>query len=137
EELAELLSDEELEPVTHDEREDTILVPTQTAIGVINQPQPVTVHDIEFKRTSMKGRVCVEPIPPEEYRISQDARSVDPTKARMVGQEGERTRSELIDMGFDKALVDSLPAYTAETRWSEESQARHDKDDETDNFTPT
>ena len=57
-ELFKLLEDEELEPIERDERLD---------------PELGTVHDVRFKRTCKKKRICVEPVPPEEYRISSDA----------------------------------------------------------------
>ena len=123
EEVAELLEDDELEPIERDEREAETVVN-----GVLVK---ATVHDIKFRRVSKGGRVRVEPVPPEEYRISADARSLDPAEARMVGQEREVTRSELLDMGFDKEIVDDLPAYGGrETFRTEEDIARRDKTDE-------
>jgi hypothetical protein len=118
-ELAELLADEELEPIERDER--TIEVP--------GAPFPITVYDIKFRRVSKSGRARVINVPPDEYRISADARSLDPSEARMVGQEREATRSELLEMGFDKDLVDILPAYNDQIT-STEQAARQDKSDE-------
>lgn len=126
-ELAELLEDEELEAIERDERTETVEAPTQ--FGPVEQS--VTVHDVTFKRTSKKGRPRVENVPPEEFRISADSRSVIPDESRMVGQEREMTRSELLEMGFDKELVDSLPSGTDFHETSEDI-SRHDKTDELD-----
>ena len=116
-ELFELLNDEELEPIERSERVDEM--------GQM-------VHDITFRRVCKYGRVRVENVPPEEYRISADARSLNPSCARMVGQEREATRSELLDMGYDKKTVDSLPAEgSGEVFRSSEAIARRDKSDET------
>ena len=117
EEVFKLLEDEELDPVERDEKVEII----QTPEGDV----PVTLHDIKFKRTTTKGVIRVENVPPEEYRISADSRSIDPTEARMIGQEREITRSELISMGFDKDLVYSLPA-SANSNDTEEKIARRD-----------
>jgi hypothetical protein len=122
-ELFELLADEELEPVERSER----VAETIDEMGQIVQ---ATVHDIEFRRVSKKGQARVENVPPEEYRISADARSLDPCGARMVGHERDVTRSELIDMGFDKDLVESLASDGALFYSSEEKIARKDKEDE-------
>ena len=108
-ELALLMDDEELEPVEQNERTEEVVVPTPTPMGMMPMKQQVTLHDVEFKRTEKKGHVCVEPVPPEEYRISADAHSPDPCSARFVGHEREVTRSDAIEMGFDKDEVMELP----------------------------
>lgn len=92
---------------------------------------PITqfVQDLTFKRIKKVGRIHVENVPPDEYRISGDARSLDPSRARMVGHERELTRDELIAMGIDKSIVLQLPAtdHLADTT---EKQARRDKTDD-------
>lgn len=114
-EVSELLDDPELEPVSRSE--------SVTEEGVL--------HNIEFRRVTKKGRARYECVPPEEYRISGDSRSVDPSDARMVGREKLMTRSELLDMGYSKDVIDGLPAYVDDARNSPEKIARRSKDDET------
>lgn len=81
------------------------------------------------------GRIVVENIPPEEFRISMGARSID--KADYVAHVPSNiTRSDLHEMGFDAELVESLPAYGAtlddntlrQTRYADENylEARMD-----------
>lgn len=122
-ELSELLEDEELEPIERAERV------TETVDPITGQIIVATVHDVEFRRVTKRGRVCVENVPPEEYRISSDARSLDPSGARMVGHERLATRSELIEMGFDRKLVESLPAHGEQIQ-SQENTSRRDKAEE-------
>ncbi len=124
-ELADLMLDEELEPIERDEH--TAAAPVDTPEG--QQLVPATVYDVTFRRTRKSGRVRVENVPPEEFRISSDARSPDPNGVRMVGHERELTRSELLEMGFDKAVIDELPA-TESKRDTDEKRARHDKTDD-------
>lgn len=124
-ELAELLDDEELEEEERESRIDATVSPE----GIEVEAQ---LHDVVFRRTSKRGQVRVEPVPPEEYRISADARSVLPDDARMTGHERKVTRSELLEMGFDKKLVDELPAED-ETHRTREETARRDKSDDVDN----
>lgn len=114
EEVLQLLQDEELEPIERGER-------------IVDG---ITLHDIEFKRVCKKGQIRVENVPPEEYRISSDARSIDPCSARMVGQERAVTRSDLISVGFDKDLVMGLPTHGEEEYDSEEKIARYSKAEE-------
>jgi hypothetical protein len=130
-ELAELLDDKELEPVERAEREGTAMQTVLTPAGEVQTPAPATVHDVVFRRTSKSGRARVAPVPPEEYRISADSHSLDPSEARMVGQEREVTRSELLDMGFSKEIVEDLPAH-GDLDGSNEEIARRDKTDEED-----
>lgn len=146
-ELAELMDDDELEPVEQESREVELDLDEALAQGYAEEVQrtvaerliegngespptvTVTVTDIQFKRRVSSGRARVMGVPPEEYRISADSRSVSPDDARMVGQEREVTRSELLEMGFDRALVDSLPAH-GHVEDSEEEIARRDKTDD-------
>lgn len=123
-ELLELLDDEELEPVERSEREDDTVDPTT------NQIVKGIVHDITFRRIRKHGRISVENVPPEEYRISNDSRSIDPTGARMVGHEREVTRDELLAMGFSKEIVDKIPAQSAQLDSSEKVERRDKSDDQ-------
>ena len=131
-ELALLLDDEEMEPKEQDQRVIEMTQTIPTPMGMMPQTVQVPVYDVTFKRTCKYGRVCIEPVPPEQYRISGDARSLDPCKARMVGQERDDvTRTELLEMGFDPDVVDKLPAYSEMTATrSQEGKARYDKADE-------
>jgi hypothetical protein len=123
-EVAQLMADPELEAIEQDEHEKLTIDP------MTGQPAMQIVHDIKFKRTTMQGRVCVENVPPEEYRISSDSRSLDPSKARMVGQERLVKRSDLIAMGFDRKIVDELPVHDSAAGTNPEKQARQDTSDE-------
>lgn len=111
-ELTALLSDEDVEPVEHDE--------VESELGAL--------HDISVNRTTSKGQVRVEPVPPEEFLISNDAVSVNPKNARFTCHTTLKTRSELLEMGFSKKIVNSLPAHSVYD--SEESLSRDNLDDE-------
>jgi len=117
-----LLQDDELEPLDRDERLEKIWVD-----GVEIE---TTVHDIRFKRTCKKNSIRVVPVPPEEFRISSDSISPDPSEARMVGQERDIKRSDLIGMGFDKQTVLKLPAAGKNPKSTEKTR-RKSKVDET------
>ncbi len=122
-EVSTLLDDPELEPV---ERAERIQETVDEATGQLVEKE---VHDIEFRRVSKLGQVRVENVPPEEYRISSDARVLDPSAARMVGHEREVPRSDLLSMGFDPEVVEDLPTQ-GEYQSDEESIARYDREDE-------
>jgi hypothetical protein len=122
-EVAQLMADPELEAIEQDEHEADTIDPMT---GMVSK---MVVHDIKFRRTTMRGRVRVENVPPEEYRISSDSRSLDPSGARMVGQERPVKRSDLIAMGFDAKVVNDLPTYDS-TDDSPEKLARRDVSDD-------
>jgi hypothetical protein len=115
EQLFALLEDEEIEPVERSE--------------FIDEATGMILHDIQVKRVTTRKAFRVENVPPEEYRISADARSLDPNSARMVGQEREITRSDLLAMGFDSDLVDRLPAHNGRNT-SNEELAKYDRYEE-------
>ena len=96
------------------------------AAGVVPppMPEPPTVHDIEITRVingEMDGRVKIEPVPPEELLVERRARSLK--EANFVAHRTRKTRSDLIDMGFDKKVVETLPVYD-DALYSDETQQR-------------
>ncbi len=128
EELAVLVDDDELEIVESEENTEVVEMPmmdgTTTNITLKS-------YDVEFRRVIKDGRAKVENLPPEEYRVSSDCRDMDPSDARMVGHEREVTRSELLEMGFEKKIVDDLSAERGgQTVSYSEKHAREDKSDD-------
>jgi hypothetical protein len=55
---------------------------------------------VTLRRTKQYGKVCIDPVPPEEVLISRDAPN-DITKARFVEHRTLKTLSEIRKMGFD------------------------------------
>lgn len=80
------------------------------------------------------GRVRIENIPPEEYRISPLARPgcTPPYEAHVT----TKARSELIEMGFDPELVADLPTYSGQNddqrRMARHSDEEHNQTARTD-----
>ena len=73
----------------------------------IDLPKP-KLHDVVIKRMSSKGKIKIENVPPEEFLIERTAKSID--DANFVAHRTVKTRSELIEMGYDKDIVEQLPA---------------------------
>jgi hypothetical protein len=65
------------------------------------------LYNCVIKRTSSSGKVKIENIPPEEFLIQRSAKSIE--DANFVAHKVLKTRSELIEMGFDKDVVEDLP----------------------------
>jgi len=99
-ELAMLLqTDDEIEVLEQKEKVEVI----QGPLGA----QQTTTFDIKLRRTRQVGRICVECVPPEEMRISPQARhGLDGSP--FSEHERKVPRSDLREMGFDSDLIDSI-----------------------------
>lgn len=84
-------------------------------IEVIEDPEtgmqiPIPVYDVKIKRMKAKGRYVIEAIPRDHYRKNASATSTD--DALFQSHVERKTRSELIEMGYDRDLVLSIPTGT-------------------------
>ncbi len=61
--------------------------------------QPVPLVDVTLTRTARKKRQYVEVLPPEEFIISRNAKSVE--TADFAGRRCLKTLSELVEMGYE------------------------------------
>ena len=57
-------------------------------------------------RITRQGKVRVEAVPAEEFRVNDDADSLDLTEARFVAHTTRRTASDLLAMGYDPDIID-------------------------------
>jgi len=89
---------------------------------------PQTLYDVEIKRVEDYSRVQIDPVPPEEILVSKRATSLQ--DCDFIAQRVMKTVSELIDMGYDKKLVENLPT-TEEQIFNTESIVRRSYDDDT------
>jgi hypothetical protein len=115
------------------------------AIAMLSQDQDFEVleqeqdeyglYNLKVKRIRQRGKLCVHAFPPEDLLKNADA--IDLEDTRFVAHRCEKTRSELIEMGFDKKIVMALGKDRRD--WSEESYARSqdrfDLDDSMDDST--
>ena len=119
-ELMIIMQDPEVEVV---EQETTII---QEAVfdemtGMELSPAIVS-HNVKLKKTTNNGKVVVENVPPEEFLISKRARTI--TDSPFTAHRKMMTRSELVAMGYDEELVESLPTGDA-LEFSPERIARY------------
>jgi len=114
-----LLADPEVEVV---EVEDTA-----TELDYDNMDQMEETYNVKVKRVKNTGKVCIENVAPESMLISKTATSIE--DSNFIGQRVFKTRSELIDMGFDKKLVNEL-APADEDIYNTEAVTRRAYDDD-------
>ena len=82
----------------------------------------VKLHDVVIHRTKLYGRVRIDPVPPEEFLIERRCKDID--SANFVAHRVNKTKSELVEMGYDPDLVYSLPTGNSEN-FSEDVFVRH------------
>jgi len=119
-ELMIIMQDPEVEVV---EQETTVM---QEAVfdemtGMEVSPAIVS-HNVKLKKTTNNGKVTVENVPPEEFLISKRARSI--ADSPFTAHRKMMTRSELVAMGYDEELIESLPTGDA-LEFSPERIARY------------
>ena len=88
---------------------------------VMEDIQTPKLYNCIIKRTSSSGKVKIENIPPEEFLIQRSAKSIE--EADFVAHRVLKTRSDLIQMGFDRDVIDDLPTQNNVT-FNDERLAR-------------
>jgi len=69
---------------------------------------PPMVHSVRATYTHPDGRIKMEAVPPEEFLISRESKSLD--QASYVGHRRVMTVSELVSMGYDYDVVSDAGA---------------------------
>lgn len=120
-----LVADKAVEVAEHTEHsEDVISVQVDPATGAETPvPQTVITHDVVITRTIPGGRVCVVPVPPEEFLISKEARNIE--MARLVGHRRRVTLSELREEGVSESILETLASDDASVMTDAEETKRN------------
>lgn len=121
EQIALLQDDQNLEIVAQKPGEPQIIIEADPETGQPVQTE-IETFDIKVERTVLNGKVRIESIEPENFLMDRDARFIE--EARFTAHREEKTRSDLIEMGFDKKLVENLNVASRISHLTEEAQAR-------------
>ena len=87
------------------------------------------LYNCKIKRIKKTGKVKIESIPPEEFLIDRNAKTIE--DADFVSHKVLMTRSDLVAMGYPQDEVDELPKSDLDI-YSEEENVRSD---DIDSFT--
>jgi hypothetical protein len=104
------LDDDQLAMIAADENV-SIVEHTQTEVAGPDG-MAMTLHDVVLRIAHEHGEPRYTVIPPEEFRISRDALSANPKKARYVGHITKKTLSDIREMGYD--VDDNIADYNAQ-----------------------
>lgn len=114
-----------VEVIGQEERQEIVVTPD-------GQQRPLSVFDVRLRITRKEGKARIEAVPCEEVRVSRKCRG--PLQSSPFTEHVTRkTRSELIEMGMDRAFVDALPAYNSDDN-DDERLARDSVEDESDDI---
>jgi len=102
-----------------------IMVPGPTGQMI---EMPIPTYDVKIKRVTSSGRLKVECIEPEDFLLDREATCIE--EARFSAHRQDVTRSDLIEMGFDRDLVEGLPV----DRFSTMQQEKLSRDDNASTF---
>lgn len=123
EELVLLLADGSVEIAA----QDTVI--SESVDEMTGMPVVMQSHDVIVAKRTQHGSVKVENIPPEEFLISKRARSI--ADSPFVAHRQLVPRSDLIAMGFDPEIVDTLPSFN-DLSFTDERLARYSRGEQPD-----
>jgi hypothetical protein len=105
----EIVEEEEVEDETAKEQFEALLEQYEDQGADVSQVQEpdFTLYNCKIKRTKKTGKIKIESIPPEEFLIDRNAKSID--DADFVSHKVLMSRSDLVAMGYDEDEVNDLP----------------------------
>jgi hypothetical protein len=91
--------------------------PAQQPGAPVLPAPPVVLHDVTVVRSRKQANVKIEPVPPEEFGISRNARSI--RDCDYCFHKVLKSQGELIAQGFDEKQIKAIPSYTNITNTEE------------------
>jgi len=120
-ELTHLLTSSEVEVIAHTEIEEERRDNDDNIL-------PVTLHDVVIKRRKKDGKIRVENVPPSEFLISRDSKTIP--EARFVCHRSQKTLSDLRQMYPEQSLgPEELGSGEDSDIFSGERESRFEFDD--------
>lgn len=113
-EFQQLVQGDDVEVLEHSPGEEQIETP--------EGPQTVPTHDVKIKRREERGCIKLSAVQPENFLIHPDA--VDMDESPIVGENTRIRRSDLVAMGYERKLVDSMPMVGTDLDQDNEEDAR-------------
>ena len=87
------------------------------------------IFAVKLSRKEMKGDLCIESVPPEEFFVNRDARTIE--DAYIVAHRTDMRAGDVIAMGYDPEIVFNLDGITSGSEITEaEVQARQGYDED-------
>jgi len=116
-----LITDPDVEVIEHSEVSEEMDIQVAGVEAQFTQPK---YHDVKIIKRSTKGEMRVVSVPPEEFFIDRDARSID--DCYVCGHSTDMRAGDVIAMGYDADIVNSLDSSSNLIIGSQEEEARRD-----------
>jgi hypothetical protein len=106
--------------------------PGAPPMAPMEPPPPPVLFSVRIKRKVEVKRECIEAVPVGEFLVDKRCKRPDFSDATLVGHRTSKTRSDLVALGYDRDLVDTLP-FDEETEQERHSafDDTHDRADDT------
>jgi len=113
------LSDDEYAYLIDDDEVTVIEHSIEMAISMDEMGMEVEmpIHSVKLSRQKERGELCIESIPPEEFFINRDARSLD--DAYITAHRTDMRAGDVIAMGFDPEVVLNLSGLESGSEMTE------------------
>jgi hypothetical protein len=104
--------------------------PTEIDLGAPGKPtQTMELFDITYKKRETVRKLKIEAIPGEEALVDNDCTSTNIDTADFSCHRVRKTYTELVEMGFDRELLDDVGTYE-DYQWNDERTNRLFYEDE-------
>ena len=113
------LTEEEMSVIVNDENVTVIEQFTEMSISMNTYGMEVETPEYELKISHQKdkGKMCIESVPPEEFFVDRNAKSIE--DAYVVAHKTEMTVSDLVSMGYDYDKVSELSGNSVDDTFSD------------------
>jgi len=114
------LSDDEYTYLIEDDNVSVIEHSMEMSISLdeMGAEMEMPIHSVKLSRQKEKGDLCIESVPPEEFFINRDARSLN--DAYVVAHRSDMRAGDVIAMGFDPEIVFNLDSFESGSDMAEE-----------------
>ena len=147
EQLTMLVKDDGVEVVTHQSYPDPIaqqqiqeaMMHAQQMGQQMAMPPVPSLHDVTIEVKKSATKICVDPVPPEEFLTSPRHNSISLEKCTFCEHRSKKTISDLIEMGYkekdleeigyDDDMTEISGEYLARRRYTEEQFPQDQADD--------
>ena len=109
-EYAYLIDDDEVTVIEHS-------IEMTISMDEMGMEVEMPIHSVKLSRQKERGELCIESIPPEEFFINRDARSLD--DAYITAHRTDMRAGDVIAMGFDPEVVLNLSGLESGSEMTE------------------
>lgn len=86
--------------------------------SVMKSSEEAPYYNLKISRKEMKGELCIEAVPSEEFFINREAKSIE--DAYVACHRTEMRAADVVAMGFDPEIVYDLDSYDSDTAITQE-----------------